>query len=75
MAENIDHPDHYGGKDNTYEVIKVLKAWLTQEEFQGFCKGNAIKYSARAGKKDGQPASRDLQKAQWYLAEMLEGFK
>ena len=21
----IDHPDHYGGKENTYEAIKVIK--------------------------------------------------
>ena len=48
MDEAVDHPAHYGGKDNPYEVIKVLEAWLTPEEFAGFLKGNVIKYQARA---------------------------
>ncbi len=65
--EQVDHPDHYGGVDNPYEVIKVLEAWLTPEELRGFCKGSAIKYLARAGKKEGQPANRDVEKAAWYL--------
>jgi hypothetical protein len=63
----VDHPAHYGGADNPYEVIKVLAAWMTSEELRGFCKGNAIKYLARAGKKTGQSAERDQAKAQWYL--------
>jgi hypothetical protein len=62
MSE-VDHPEHYGGADNTYEVIKVLEAWLTVEEFAGFLKGNIIKYNARANKKNGL---EDLRKAQWY---------
>lgn len=66
MSEHVDHPDHYGGEDNPYEVIKVLEAWMTPEELRGFCKGSAIKYLARAGKKAGQPAERDYAKAAWY---------
>jgi len=27
MTETINHPDHYGGKDNPYEAIKVIEAW------------------------------------------------
>lgn len=26
MANNIDHPEHYGG-NTTYEAIKVIEAW------------------------------------------------
>lgn len=66
-----DHPPHYGGKDNPYEVIKVLEAWLTPEELKGFVKGNALKYLARATKKGVE--SEDYKKAEWYakyLAEM-----
>lgn len=67
-SEHVEHPSHYGGEDDPYEVIKVLKAWMTQEELIGFCKGNAIKYIARAGRKADQPVERDLAKAKWYLA-------
>lgn len=60
MPENVDHPLHYGGGDNPYEVIKVIDAWDL-----GFCLGNTIKYIARAGKKGD--ALEDLRKARWYL--------
>lgn len=64
MAEQVVHPSHYGG-DTTYETIKVLEAWMTPEQFAGFCRGNAIKYLSRAGKKGDLLI--DLQKAQFYL--------
>lgn len=62
--EEVDHPSHYGGEDNPYEVIKVLEAWLTPEQFSGFLRGTAIKYLPRAGKKDD--LGTDLKKSQWY---------
>lgn len=61
--ETVNHPAHYGG-DTTYEVIKVLEVWMTEDEFRGFCKGNAIKYEARHLHKGGQ---EDLAKAEWYM--------
>lgn len=70
--EQVDHPPHYGGADNPYEVIKVLHAWLTPEQLDGFCRGNVIKYVARAGKKGGQ-ATQDLKKARWYLDRLIMG--
>jgi hypothetical protein len=27
--EIVNHSSHYGGKDNIYEVVKVMEAWLT----------------------------------------------
>jgi len=60
--EKINHPLHYGGKDNLYEAIKVIEAWNL-----GFCLGNVVKYIARAGKKDGAALQQDLKKARWYL--------
>jgi hypothetical protein len=44
--EKIDHPAHYGGKDDPYEAIKVIDAWGL-----GFCLGNTLKYIRRAGRK------------------------
>ncbi len=64
---NVDHPDHYGGKENVYEAIKVIEAWELS-----FVLGNAVKYIARAGKKAGSNYIEDLRKAQWYLNREIE---
>ncbi|KAJ8135477.1 hypothetical protein OY671_011310 [Metschnikowia pulcherrima] len=64
----VDHPQHYGGAENPYEVIKVSQAWLTPEEYVGFLKGNALKYNARHRQKGGLEDSR---KAQWYQNELV----
>jgi len=65
MSEAVNHPQHYGG-DTIYETIKVLEAWLTPEQFIGFCRGNAIKYQSRAGKKGDDKAAEDLAKSKFY---------
>lgn len=59
-GDPVDHPAHYGGRDDQYEAIKVIEAWKL-----GFCLGNTVKYIARAGKKDA--LLQDLKKARWYL--------
>ena len=64
--EAVNHPDHYGGKDNPYEVIKVIRAWELS-----FSLGNVVKYVARAGKKDPTRRLEDLHKAMWYLQEEI----
>lgn len=58
--ETVNHPAHYtqGG----IEVIDAIEAWGL-----GFSDGNAVKYIARAGKKDPLKTLEDLKKAQWYL--------
>ena len=60
VKENVDHPDHYS--PGVYEVINVIEAWNLD-----FHLGNAVKYIARAGKKDPKKTIEDLQKAIWYL--------
>lgn len=65
MANTVDHPDHYGGKDNPFEAIKVIEAWKL-----GFCLGNALKYISRAGKKGN--ALEDLRKARWYIDREIQ---
>jgi hypothetical protein len=67
VKEAVDHPDHYGGKDNPYEAIKVIEAWDL-----GFSLGNAVKYISRAGKKDPSKELEDLKKAAWYLQRRIE---
>lgn len=67
MSNTVNNPKHYGGADNTYEAIKVIEAWEL-----GFNLGNAVKYIARAGKKDAAKGIEDLQKAEWYIKRQIE---
>jgi len=67
-SNNI-RPDHYGGKDNVYEVFNVLEAWNIDKDFY---LGNVIKYIARAGKKDPSKTKEDLQKAMVYLQRKID---
>ena len=66
--ELVNHPQHYGGKDNPYEAIKVIEAWDL-----GFCLGNTVKYISRAGKKD--ETIQELEKALWYLKREIKNLK
>ena len=47
----------------------VMESVLTHEEFIGFLKGNVIKYSMRAGRKEG---SDDANKARHYMMKLRE---
>ena len=58
---------HY--KDMPVQPWAVMEAVLTHEEFVGFLKGNIIKYSLRAGRKDG---SDDAGKAKHYMQKLRE---
>ena len=35
MAEAVNHPAHYGGVEDPYETIKVLRARLTTRDYCG----------------------------------------
>jgi hypothetical protein len=69
IIDRINHPKHYGGKDNQYEVIKVIDAWGLD-----FALGNVVKYVARAGKKSDSPLE-DLEKAKWYICHAIDKLK
>jgi hypothetical protein len=60
MSDSVNHPGHYGGEWNPYEVINVVVAWGLN-----FNLGNVVKYVSRAGKNGD--ALEDLRKARWYL--------
>jgi len=66
----LTNPDYYGGQNNPYEAIKVIKAWNL-----GFCLGNVAKYICRAGKKPTATTLEDLQKAKKYLEMEIEQLK
>ena len=61
MSDVVNHPAHYAeGWSNGAEVIDIT-------ENLNFNRGNAVKYLARAGKKDPARELEDLFKAQWYI--------
>lgn len=64
IKKNVDHPAHYGGADNPYEAIKVLREWQLDKDAYLW---NVGKYLSRAGHKDGNSQLQDLMKARCYL--------
>ena len=55
-------PTHYGGRDNPYEIVKIIDALGLD-----FQLGNTLKYIARAGKKDPSKHIEDLLKGKEYI--------
>lgn len=68
MNDAVHHPSHYTLPGLTIESVDVIRAVLTPEEFKGWCKGNALKYSLRAGRKDPAKEVQDLAKAGVFLS-------
>ena len=64
-ADMVNHPPHYQGK---VECIDAIESALGPDGFAAYCRGNAIKYAFRAGRKCD--ARQDLAKAGWYLARV-----
>lgn len=54
-----DKAAHYKG---AVEPLEVMSRLLTKDEFTGFLKGNIIKYSYRAGRKQGESGEKDRNK-------------
>lgn len=65
--DDVNHPSWYA--DGKIEVIDFI-------EDRGFgaayCLGNAIKYIARAGRKDPEKEVQDLKKAVWYINRRIQ---
>ena len=72
QKEMVNGPQHYGGVDNPYEVIKVCEAWGLDKDAYLF---NVVKYVARAGKKDPKKELEDLKKAIFYLNRKVENLQ
>jgi hypothetical protein len=60
------NPDHY--KVGGIETINYIEAKLTKEAFEGYLRGNVIKYVSRYTEKNGV---EDLKKAEWYLQRLI----
>ena len=63
--DNVNHPSHY--TDGKIEVIDFI-----EDKKLNFHRGNAVKYIARAGKKNPAKEVEDLKKAAWYINREIE---
>ena len=66
----VNKPEHYNQGD--IEAIDAIEASMPSFEFQGFCKGNALKYLWRYRSRGS--AWDDLRKAQYYLDRLIQSF-
>lgn len=69
--ESVNNPSHYLGKNGIY-ADDMIDAFGFGE---GFRLGNAIKYIIRAGKKPGESAIQDLEKAKNYIQKQIDTIK
>ena len=67
----VNSPSHYKLFPEQ-EVIDVIKSVLTEEEFNGYCKGNILKYRLRAG--DKGDATQDIAKADKYQMWLFDSY-
>lgn len=68
-SEQINEPSHYEVFPKV-QAREIIKAALTFEEYNGFLKGNILKYRLRVGGKDD--VEQELAKAGKYKAELYE---
>jgi hypothetical protein len=66
-SDAVNHPPHYQGK---VECIDAIEAALGDDGFVACCRGNAMKYIYRAGRKG--ESVEDLRKAAWYLERAIK---
>lgn len=73
MIEPVLADDRQVGGDHYHQIgiqpWAVMESVLSNQEFIGYLKGNIIKYSMRAGRKDG---SDDAAKALHYKQKLQE---
>lgn len=75
-APNTKYYDEHYASMVGLEPIELMQLVLSLPEFVGFLKGNIIKYSMRAGKKQGEAAEKDAAKAKRYIEWLMKlGYK
>lgn len=68
LSNSVNHPSHYTD-EGAIECIEAIEAQLTFEEYEGFLRGNCVKYLWRWKNKGGV---EDLKKCRWYLDRLIE---
>ena len=72
FSEQATRLRQVGGAHYTSKLVQpwdAMEAWMSEEQFKGYLKGNVIKYLARCDDKGGKV---DLEKAKHYLDKLLE---
>jgi|APGre2960657505_1045072.scaffolds.fasta_scaffold333143_1 hypothetical protein len=71
VVDLVNQPPHYtsGG----IETIDFIEAKLTPQEYQGYLKGNVLKYASRLGHKGD--AVIDAGKLNWYTTRLAQHLK
>lgn len=64
--DNVNRPSHYASGD--IECIDAIRAQMSKEEYQGYLRGNVVKYMWRWRDKGGVES---LRKAKWYLERLI----
>ena len=67
-VDPVDQPDHYN--KGSIEAIEAIKASMPNQEFNGYLKGNALKYLWRYDYK-GKPVEY-LRKCRWYIDRLIK---
>ena len=67
MEDLVNHPTHYNS--GGIECIEAIEASMELEAFQGYLKGNILKYIWRMSYKG--KALEDCEKSQWYLNKLI----
>jgi hypothetical protein len=67
VFDPVEKPKHYNS--GGIEAITAIEASMDQEAYEGYLKGNIMKYLWRYEKKE-KPIE-DLKKAQWYLDRLI----
>ncbi len=66
-ADPVNSPSHYNS--GGIEAISAIEASMDPVAYEGYLKGNIMKYMWRYERK-GKPVE-DLKKAQWYLGRLI----
>lgn len=71
----INSPNHYHGKFETIRIVNYIirfnKNWYMYANYLH----NIVKYLWRAGLKKGSSFEQDVEKAQWYINDLLKVIK
>jgi len=70
MSDEINKPAHYN--QNGIETIDLIKESMSHNEFNGYLRGNILKYISRYTHKHKEEPVKDLLKAKWYLEKLIK---
>ena len=71
-VQDVARLNQFGGHHYTSKEIQpwdAIQAWMSEEQFEGYIRGNVIKYLSRYPDKGGR---LDVEKAKHYIDKLLE---